>query len=293
MKYGLFLGCTLPSRAHNYEASARLVANKFGIEFVDLPDFNCCGLPLKSGHFDTYLTIAADNIAIAEAQDLHIVVFCNGCYGALSEANDHLVHNQEDLDKVNELLKPLNKTFNSGVKIMHFSRVLYEDVGVDKIKDSLSKELKGIRIAPHYGCHYIRPGDIGERGEDPKKPTSLDTLIEATGATAISYQDKLQCCASPVLGASEQIAVRIGKSKLDHIKEAGADAMVIHCPLCSIMYDEYQPTLEEMFGVEYNLPILYLSQLIGLAMGFEPKELGLKKNKVKAGALLEKIEAIK
>jgi heterodisulfide reductase subunit B len=292
MKYGLFLGCTLPSRAHNYEASARLVANKFGIEFVDLPDFNCCGLPLKSGHFETYLAIAANNLAIAEAEGLPLVVFCNGCYGALSEANDHLIHNTEERDKVNELLQPLNKTFKSGVKIMHFSRVLYEDVGIEKIKEGLVKELKGIRIAPHYGCHYLRPGDVGERGEDPKKPNSLDNLIEATGATAISYQDKLQCCASPVLGASEQIAVRIGKSKLDHIKAVGADAMVIHCPLCSIMYDEYQPTLEEMFEVEYKLPVLYFSQLLGLAMGFEPKELGLKKNKVKAEGLLEKIEAL-
>jgi heterodisulfide reductase subunit B len=292
MRYGLFLGCTLPSRALNYEASARLVANKFGIEFVDLPDFNCCGLPLKSGHFDTYLTIAADNLAIAEAEGLSLVVFCNGCYGALSEANDHLLHDSKDRNKVNNWLKPLNKEFINGVKIRHFSRVLLEDVGIDKIKESLVKELKGIRIAPHYGCHYLRPGDVGEKGENPKKPHSLDDLIEATGAASISYQDKLQCCASPVLGSSEQIAVRIGKSKLDHIKDVGADAMVIHCPLCSIMYDEYQPTLEEMFGVEYNLPVLYFSQLLGLALGFEPKELGLKKNKVKATELLEKIEAL-
>jgi heterodisulfide reductase subunit B len=292
MKYGLFLGCTLPSRAHNYEASARLVANKFGIEFVDLPDLNCCGLPLKSGHFDTYLTIAANNLAIAEAQGLDLVVFCNGCYGALSEANDHLQHNSKDRDKVNEWLEPLGKKYNNGVEIHHFSRVLYEKVGIEKIKEATIKDFKGVRIAPHYGCHYLRPGDVGEKGEDPKKPNSLDDLIEATGATSISYQDKLQCCASPVLGASEQIAVRIGKSKLDHIKEAGADAMVIHCPLCSIMYDEYQPTLEEMFEVEYNLPVLYFSQLLGLALGFEPKELGLKKNKVKANAFLEKLEAI-
>jgi heterodisulfide reductase subunit B len=292
MKYGLFLGCTLPSRAHNYEASARLVANKFGIEFVDLPNLSCCGLPLKSGHFETYLTIAADNLAIAEAKGLPLVVFCNGCYGALSEANDHLIHNSEDRDMVNEFLKPLDKKIDRGVKIMHFSRVLYEEIGIEKIKDTIIKELKGIKIAPHYGCHYLRPGDVGEKGEDPKKPSSLDDLIEATGASSISYQDKLQCCASPVLGASEQIAVRIGKSKLDHIKDVGADAMVIHCPLCSIMYDEYQPTLEDMFSVEYKLPVLYFTQLLGLALGFEPKELGLKKNKVKADALLEKIEAI-
>ena len=292
MKYGLFLGCTLPSRAHNYEVSARLVADKFGIEFVDFPDFNCCGLPLKSGHFETYLAIAADNLAIAEAEGLPLVVFCNGCYGALTEANEHLKHNAKDRNKVNELLKPLDKVFSNGVKIMHFSRVLYEEVGIEKIKEAIVKELKGIRIAPHYGCHYLRPSAVHEVGENPKKPTSLDRLIGATGAISISYEDMLKCCASPVLGASEKIAIRIGKEKLDHIKTAGADAMVIHCPLCSIMYDQYQPTIEEQFDVDYKIPILYYTQLVGLALGFNPKELGMKKNKVKVDELLTKIEAV-
>lgn len=292
MKYASFLGCTIPSRAHNYEASARSVANKFGIELVDAFDFNCCGLPLKSAHFGTYLAIAANNLAIAEAENLPLVVFCNGCFGALSEANEHLKNNAKDRKFVNELLKPLGNEFNQGVKIMHFSRVLFEDVGLERIKAEIVKDLKGIRIAPHYGCHYLRPSDVHENGENPKKPTSLDRLIEVTGATSISYEDMLQCCASPVLGASEKIAVRIGKKKLDHIKSAGADIMVIHCPLCSIMYDQYQPTIEKMFQVEYKIPILYYTQLLGLALGFDPTELGLKKNKVKTDELLAKIENI-
>jgi heterodisulfide reductase subunit B len=292
MKYACFLGCTLPSRAHNYEASARSVANKFGIELVDAFDFNCCGLPLKSAHFETYLAIAANNLAIAEAENLPLVVFCNGCFGALSEANEHLRNNAKDRKFVNELLKPLGYKFNQGVKIMHFSRVLYEDVGIERIKGEIVRDLKGIRAAPHYGCHYLRPSDVHENGENPKKPTSLDRLIEVTGATSISYEDMLQCCASPVLGASEKIAVRIGKKKLDHIKSADADIMVIHCPLCSIMYDQYQPTIEKMFQVEYKIPILYYTQLLGLALGFDPTELGLKKNKVKTDKLLAKIENI-
>ncbi|MEE9119473.1 MAG: CoB--CoM heterodisulfide reductase iron-sulfur subunit B family protein [Calditrichia bacterium] len=292
MKYASFLGCSLPSRAHNYEASARLVGNKFGIEFVDTFDFNCCGLPLKSAHFETFLAIAANNLAIAEAEGFPLVVFCNGCFGALSEANEHLKNNAKDRKFVNELLKPLGYKFNQGVKIMHFSRVLYEDVGIERIKAEIVKDLKGIRTAPHYGCHYLRPSDVHENGENPKKPTSLDRLIEVTGATSISYEDMLQCCASPVLGASEKIAVRIGKKKLDHIKSAGADIMVIHCPLCSIMYDQYQPTIEKMFQVEYKIPILYYTQLLGLALGFDPTELGLKKNKVKTDELLAKIENI-
>ncbi|UCE75108.1 MAG: hypothetical protein JSV56_05235 [Methanomassiliicoccales archaeon] len=292
MKYASFLGCTLPSRAHNYEASARLVGNKFGIELVDIFDFNCCGLPLKSAHFETYLAIAADNLAIAEAKGLPLVVFCNGCFGALSEANEHLKHNAKDRKMVNELLKPLGKEFNQGVKIIHFSRVLYEDVGIQRIKEEIVRDLKGIRIAPHYGCHYFRPGEVHENDENPKNPTSLDMLIEVTGATSISYEDMLQCCASPVLGTSEKIAVRIGKKKLDHIKAAGADLMVIHCPLCSIMYDQYQPTIEKQFNVEYKIPVLYYTQLLGLAMDFDPTELGLKKNKVKVNDLLAKIENI-
>jgi len=289
MKYATFLGCTLPSRSLNYEVSARMVAEKFGIEFVDLPDLNCCGLPLKGGHFDSYLAMAAYNLAIAEEAGLPLAVFCNGCFGALSEANEHLKHNAEDREKINKLLEPSGKQFKEGVRITHFSRILYNDVGIEKIKEAVVKQMTGLKLAPHYGCHYLKPSDVGEKGDDPKNPTSLDELIEATGAESINYQDKLQCCASPVLGASEKIAVAIGKSKLDHIKEAGADAMVLHCPLCSIMYDQYQPTLEQMFETEYKLPVLFYTQLLGLAMGMDAKALGLKKNKVKAKDLLAKI----
>lgn len=289
MKYALYLGCTVPSRAHNYEVSARLVAEKLGIEFEDIADFGCCGLPLKSGHYDTYLSIAAYNLAVAQDRGLPLVVFCNGCFGALTEANSHLKRNESDRDRINKMLESTEKEFTNGVEIMHFSSVLYENIGIDKIKESITNDFEGLRIAPHYGCHYLRPGDTPGKIDDPKRPTSLDNLIEATGATSIKYEDILQCCASPILGANEKNAVRIGKSKLDHIKKAGADAMVIHCPLCSIMYDQYQPTIEQEFGVEYKLPVLYYAQLLGLAMGFGPKELGLKKNKVKADGLFSKM----
>jgi heterodisulfide reductase subunit B len=269
-----------------------LVADKFGIEFVDIADFGCCGLPLKSGHYETYLSIAAYNLAVAQDQGLSLVVFCNGCFGALTEANSHLNENEKDRKRINELLKPTKKTFTNGIEIMHFSSVLYEHIGIERIKDTITNSFEGIKIAPHYGCHYLRPGDTPGKIDDPKKPTSLDSLIEATGATSISYEDMLQCCASPILGSSEKNAVRIGKSKLDHIKHAGADAMVIHCPLCSIMYDQYQPTIEQEFGVEYKLPVLYYAQLLGLALGFNPKDLGMKKNKVKADKLFDKMGVI-
>ncbi len=292
MKYGVFLGCTLPSRALNYEASARLIAGKFGIELVDIPELNCCGLPLKSSYFESYLAMAAYNLAIAEEEGLPLLVFCNGCYGALSEANEHLKHDEKDREMINGWLKDTGKSFKKGVTIKHFTKILYEDVGVEKVKEAMVKEFKGLRLAPHYGCHYIRPGDVGDKGEDPKRPQSLDKLIEVTGATSIKYEDMLQCCASPLLGASEKIAIRIGKEKLDHIKAAGADAMVLQCPLCALMYDQYQLSIEERLGGDYKLPVLYLSQLLGLGMGLEPKELGLKKNKVKTNELLEKLETL-
>ncbi|UCF08003.1 MAG: CoB--CoM heterodisulfide reductase iron-sulfur subunit B family protein [Thermoplasmata archaeon] len=279
----------MPSRAHNYEVSARLVAKNFGIEFLDIAEFGCCGLPLKSGHYETYLTIAAYNLAVAQDHGLPLVVFCNGCFGSLTEANKHLTENEKDRMRINELLKSTEKTFTQGVEIMHFSSVLYEHVGIDRIKDSIVNRFEGVKIAPHYGCHYLRPGEGSGKIDDPMKPTSLDCLIEATGATSISYEDMLQCCASPILGSSEKNAMRIGKLKLDHVKRAGADAMVIHCPLCSIMYDQYQPTMEQEFGVEYKIPVLYYAQLLGLALGFSPKELGMKKNKVKADELYEKM----
>lgn len=296
LKYALFLGCTVSVKGLNYELSTRRVADKLGIKFVDIPKFSCCGFPLNSIHHSSAVTMAARNLALAEASGLNIIVLCSACGGYLTEVEKLFTDNKniEELKWVNAKLKELGLQYNGGVKVKHFARVLYEDIGFDKLSKLVTKPLKGLRIAPHYGCHYIKPSKIFDGFDDPIHPQSLDKLIEITGATPVQYRDKLQCCGGGILAIDEETSVKMTKQKLDNIKETNADAMTLICPFCSVMYDEFQSTVESTFDSVYNIPILYYPQLLGLAMGLDPKkDLAVKQNQVKVKPLLEKIEHLR
>ena len=295
-KYALFLGCTVSVKGLNYELSARRVAEKLGINFVDIPEFSCCGFPLDSIHHDSALTIAARNLALAEAKGLDIITLCSACTGHLTEVQKLFSNGENSIEikRINSDLRDFGYHYNGGTKVKHFARVLYEDIGLEELKKFIKYPLKGLRIAPHYGCHYIKPSEIYDDFDNPIQPQSLDKLIEVTGATPVKYRDKLQCCGGGILAVDEKTPVKMVKQKLDHIKERNADAMTLLCPFCNIMYDEYQSTVETTFNTQYNIPILYYPQLLGLAMGLDPKkDLAVKKNQVKVTSLLEKIEHLR
>jgi heterodisulfide reductase subunit B len=171
MKYAFFLGCTIPARAMNYEVSARKIATKLGIEFVDLPDFGCCGFPVKSVDSFTTIVMAAKNIAIAEEKGLDICTLCNGCVVTLVEANHELKHKEELRKKVNKELSKIGKEYKGTIEVKHFARVLYEDVGVEKIKKEVKYGLDDFKLAAHYGCHYFKPSVVYGRFDDPEYPT--------------------------------------------------------------------------------------------------------------------------
>jgi len=290
MKYALFLGCTIPVRSQNYEISARNVAKKLGMNLVDLEEFSCCGFPVKSTSTETALAIAARNLAIAAEKKLEICTLCNACTGVLTEANKHLSENKELRDKINEELKKYDKEFKKGVKIRHYDRILYEDIGLEKIKQSISNDLTDLRVSVHYGCHYLRPKDIYDGFDDPENPKTLDELIISTGAKLIDYKDKLDCCGGAILAVQEQTALKMAKIKLDNVTANNVDALVTQCPFCSIMYEDNRNKIEAAFNVNYSdMPVLYYTQLLGLGLGLDRKELGFRLNKIKPNVLLEKL----
>ena len=290
MKYALFLGCTIPVRSQNYEISARNVAKKLGMDLVDIDDFSCCGFPVKSTSTETALAIAARNLAIAEGKKLEICTLCNACTGVLTEANKHLSDNKELREKINEQLKKYDLEFKKGVKIRHYDRILYEDIGLEKIKKSISRNLKDLRVSVHYGCHYLRPKDIYEGFDDPENPKTLDELITATGANLIDYKDKLDCCGGAILAVQEETALKMAKIKLDNVTANKVDALVTQCPFCSIMYEDNRNKIEGAFNADYDgMPVLYYTQLLGLGLGLDKKELGFRLNKIKPNDLLEKM----
>ncbi|MGZ3495096.1 MAG: CoB--CoM heterodisulfide reductase iron-sulfur subunit B family protein [Thermodesulfobacteriota bacterium] len=288
--YTLFLGCTVPVRALNYEISARKVAERLGLHLSDDPDFSCCGYPIKSVHRYAYLLMAARNLALAEKKGLPLCTLCSACCGSLTEANHELQEDEKLRKRINEdLFEWVGLRYEGGIRVTHFVRVLDQEVGQKKIIDQVQVDLSSLHVAPHYGCHYIKPSTIYNRTEDPENPESLDNLIKATGAQAVQYEDKLQCCGGGVLAMDEQVALAMAHRKLDHLRAQQADAMILICPFCNVMYEGNQRKIEKNFQTEYKLPVLYYPQLLGLALGFGPDELGMKMNRVKTTELVKKI----
>jgi heterodisulfide reductase subunit B len=288
MRYALYLGCTAPVRAMNYELSARNTAGRLGIELVDINDFGCCGFPLQSVHHEAALLLSARNLALAEEQGVDICALCSSCTGTLAEANHALQKDEELRQRVNEELEAsTGRRYNGTIRVRHFARVLYEEVGLERIQEAVTVDLSDLRLAAHYGCHYLKPVEAHDGFDDPENPHSLDRLIEALGASSIYYEGRDQCCGGGILGADEQTALALPHLKLERVVAAGADALVVICPFCDIMYELQQRRIEKLYDTRYNLPVLFYPQLLGLAMGLSADEVGLRLNRVKSRKLME------
>ena len=289
-EYTLFLGCTVPVRALNYEISARKVAEKLALHLSDIPDFSCCGYPIKSVNRYAYLLMAARNLALAEKKRLPLCTLCSACCGSLTEANHEIQEDEKLRKQINkDLFEWVGLRYEGGIRVTHFIRILDQEVGSIRISEQVLADLSSLRVAPHYGCHYTKPSTIYRRTEDPEDPKSLDELIKATGAQSVQYEDKLQCCGGGVLAIDEKVALAMAHKKLDHLRAQQADAMILICPFCNVMYEGNQRKIEKTFQTEYKMPILYYPQLLGLALGLEPDELGMKMNRVRTTELVKKI----
>jgi heterodisulfide reductase subunit B len=289
MKYALFLGCTIPARGRNYELSARKVAEKLGIELIDFDGFMCCGFPIKSSDLDAAMVFSAYNLSLAQNSNLDVCTLCSSCTSALTEGAHHLSENEAETQRVNTILEKLDLQYGGKTRVRHFARILFEEVGLDKIKENLERELNDLKIAIHYGCHYLKPSNVFDNFDKVEDPQTIHSLVSLTGATVVNYLQKERCCGGPILPVDEHTALSVAKEKLDNIVSAGANAICLVCPFCSVMYDSNQKGIESEFGTTYNLPVLYLPQILGLAMGFSRKELGLNLNVVKTKALTESI----
>jgi len=289
MKYALFLGCTVPVRALNYELAARKVGEKLGLEFLDIPEFSCCGFPVKSVDRMTFMLMAAENLSLAEEANLDICTLCSACSSVLTEVDKQLKENRALRNRINEDLSVTNRKYHGKIHVKHFVRILHEDVGLVKIKEMVKRPLSEFNFTAHYGCHYLKPSEVYGKFDEPENPRTLDELIRVTGAQSIPYQDKNECCGGGVLGVEEATALKIAALKLDHIKASGADALVLICPFCNIMYEGNQKKIERQSETEFNLPVLYYPQVLGLALGIPPDELGFRMNRVKPREILSRL----
>ncbi len=287
-KFLIFLGCAIPYRVSAYEISARKVLAKLGVELVEMPEFNCCGLPLDPVSHETMLILAARNLAMAEQKGLPILTLCPGCAGTLKKTNKILKEDKVLREQINGHLKESGIEFKGTVETKHILQVLKEDVGVEKIRNAVVKPLTMLKVAEHNGCHILRPKEyIGF--DDPEDPQTLKMLIEATGATCLDYVDETECCGAPSVGVSDKVALQLAKDKLSHVKQVDAQALITICPFCHIMYDTNELRIEKMFNEVYGIPVLHYPQLLALALGMTPEELAFNELRVNTSKLLKQV----
>ena len=285
MKYVYFPGCVTPQRENAYELSARKVAGKLGIELIELKDASCCGFFLEAVHHLSAATLAAMNLSLADKSGYDLLTLCPTCSGHLTRVKMELLEDSKFRNVVNGALGKINKKFVGSSEVKHITKVFIEDVGVEKIRGTVTKPLSKLRVAPHYGCHIMKPSDE-IRFDSPENPKLLDSLIKATGAECVNYIDKKLCCGAPVMGADDELSLKIAREKLKSIRSAGADLMVTICSFCHTQFDLNQVRIEEEYSEEYQIPVLHYTQLLGLAQGLTPDDLGLYENRVPVDDIL-------
>ncbi|KPJ60208.1 MAG: hypothetical protein AMJ46_07780 [Latescibacteria bacterium DG_63] len=291
MKYAFYLGCAAPVRGRHYEMSTRKIAEGLGIELVDIPEFSCCGFPIKGVAHDTFFLLSARNLALAEKHGLNIMTICNSCTGVMTEVNHELRENEDLRKKTNKALAELGYEYKGNVEVKHLIRVLYEDVGVEKIKEKVKVDVAAWKLAPHYGCHFAKPSVAYNRFEDPEYPRILRELMSAAGVGVVDHDRDKACCGGAILAVDENIALKMAGKKLESVAGADGDGICLHCTFCCVMYDDNQSKINQAIGQEYVIPILYYPQVLGMAMGYDPKDLGLKMNRVKTKELLARLES--
>ncbi len=289
MKYSLFLGCTVPVRALNYELSARKVAERIGLQLVDIPEFTCCGFPVKAVDMDATLLMAARNLALSESMGLNICTLCSACTSTLTEVNKLLKEDETLRNRVNENLDGLS--YHGTIEVKHFARILYEDYGICTIKNFIMNPLVNFKFAPHYGCHFLKPSEIYEHFDNPEAPESLDELIRVTGAETVEYPEWNKCCGGGILGIDEETSLKMAWGKWKILKDYEIDGLISICPFCSIMYEGNQKKVEKMNNTKIGIPVFYYPQILGFALGIPEEELGFNLNRVKPKKFLEKLRA--
>ncbi len=289
MKYLLFLGCVIPTKQYAYEISVRKVLPRLGVELVDFNDVGCCGFPLKSLNKKAWIYMSARILSIAAKRGLPILALCNGCDVSLREVKHILEEDPALREEIGNLLKKEGIELNTNVEVRHTVDLLLEVIGLERIKKAVVRPLKGLKIAPFPGCHIIRPTEI-KRPEDPAKLDSFDKILKVLGAEAGYYPGKGSCCGATMLPFAPRDALRLASETVRRIIDWGFDAGVTSCPYCMEVLDAKQDAMKNVVkDPSLSLPMFYLTQLIGIAMGLKPSELGIRLNMSPIEDVLTKI----
>lgn len=287
MEYAYYPGCTLETTSKSYDVSTRACAEVLKIKLEEMRDWNCCGATATSSvNGLLYHTLNARNLAIAEKMGRDVCVPCSACFKNLNSTRKYLIDNSKAKENVNTALKEEELKFTGTAKARHLLDICVNDVGLKAIGSLAKKPLKGLKVATYYGCQIIRPQN---EFDDPENPTLFEKLIEALGAEAVNYPLKTRCCGASLIITKNEVALKMVKNLLKCATDNKADCIVCNCPLCQLNLDAYQNSVNKTFGTNFRIPVLYFTQLMGVAFGIAKKKLGIGDEFVSATELLREI----
>ena len=287
MKMAYYPGCSSESSARDMHASTLAVAAGLGIELVEPEGWTCCGA--TAGH-QTDRVLAASlptaNLLLAQDMKMDMVANCAACYNRLKTANHEVSSDSAMRGRVAEAV---GRDYDGSVKVRHFLDLLFEDVGLENIKSALKRSLNGLKVACYYGCLLVRPNEI-MKFDDPENPMCMDNLVDAMGGESLDWPHKVECCGGGLALSRTDVVVKLSDSIVGMAQAAGADCIAVSCPMCQVNLDLRQKDIEKQTGRRYDMPILYITQLLGLCLGAGQDELGLSKLMVPATKVVEMIK---
>ena len=294
LKYAYFPGCVAQGACRELYQSTRALTQALGIELIELKKAACCG----SGTFkeDSQLledTVNARNIALAEELNLPLLTHCSTCQGVIGHVDERLKESQENdpayVEQVNGLLQKEGcSPYRGSTDVKHLLYALVADYGLEAIGQRVTKSLSGLKCAAFYGCYLLR-AQKSMPYDDPFNPQAMENVFRVVGATPIYYRGRTQCCGWPLSSYATNQSFKMAGMHIQDALASGADCMITPCPLCHLNLDSRQPEVEKVIGEKLGLPVLHLSQLIALALGVSPKQLGLDRHIVSTRPVLEKL----
>ncbi len=286
MKYAFYPGCSLEHSSAAYDRSVKAVAEVLGIELVEIDDWNCCGATEYFTQDELVASsVIARNLAIVDRQFDQLVAPCAACYLNLKKTDKLMAENAGMNAKINEALAAGGLQYKAGtVRVRHLLDVICTDLGEAAVKDKVVRPLAGLRVAPYYGCQVVRPLN---GFDDPEYPMKMDELFKWLGAEVIHYPVKAHCCGGHMTQISEPQAFELIRRLLQSAVDYQADLLLCMCPMCQLNLDAYQRRVGSYFGVKFRMPIIFFTQLLGVAFGLDPDRLGFGKELVAAKPVLQ------
>jgi len=284
MRYAYYPGCSAESTARDMHQSTLAVAGALGIEMIEPKGWTCCGA--TAGHQTDRILAAslpAANLVKIQDMGLDCVVNCAACYNRMKVANHEILSDPQIRKSVCDAI---GRDYDGSVKVRHFIEVLLEDIGLDSITNSVKNPLRDLKVASYYGCLLVRPPKV-VNFDDPENPTSLDKLVKAVGGESIDWPYKVECCGGGLSLSRTDVVVNLTDSILGMAQSAGADCVAVSCPMCQVNLDLRQQDIKKQTGRDYQIPIAYITQLLGLGLGISPDKLGFNKLMVPASNVLE------